>query len=164
MNLEDLKAKIDTKAAYDKYKTKYEYKRKEMKRAEVKKIFDGFKEFFKADSNFKFKQNEHSIAAEYKEHAIKLEMDIYNNIDSDDFRLTGTIKTYEKDTFEFIAEGICSIDPALPPSDSSPLDRMVHDTRYYKDFLDGNIDYTFTYNITGREGTLATMQQLMEAL
>lgn len=164
MDLGNLKIKIDIKADHDRYKTKYEYKRKEMKREEIKKIFNGFKEFFKADGQFKFKENEHSIAAEYKEHAIKLEMDIYNNTDSNDFNLTGTIKTYEKDTYEFVAEGISSTDLTLPPPDISIHDRMVHDTRYYKDFLDGSLTYTFKYRISGREGSYTTMNNLMLAL
>lgn len=164
MDLGYLKIKIDIKADHDRYKSKYEYKRKEMKREEIKNIFDSFKEFFKADSHFKFKENEHSIAAEYKDHAIKLDMDIYNNIDSQDFNLSGTIKTYEKDTYEFFVEGISNTELTLPPPDISNHDRMVYDTRYYKDFLEGDIFYTFKYRITGREGTYNSMKDLLIAL
>ena len=64
MDLGYLKIKIDIKTEYDEYKKKYEYKKKELKKAEIKKLFDDFKEFFKTDGSFKFKENEHSIAAE----------------------------------------------------------------------------------------------------
>jgi len=164
MDVGYLKIKIDIKAEHDEYKKKYDYKRKELKREEIKKIFDGFKEFFKADGHFKFKENEHSIAAEYKDHAIKLDMDIYNNIDSPDFNLSGTIKTYDKETFEFFVEGVSNSEFTLPPSDISEHDRMVHDTRYFKDFLDGELLYSFVYRITGREGTYLNMNDLLIAL
>ena len=164
MDLGYLKTKIDIKTEHDHYLKKYEYKRKELKREEIKNIFKGFKEFFKDDGNFKFKENEHSIAAEYKEHAIKLEMDIYNAIDAPGFELTGTIKTYEKDTYEFVSTGVCNKDLTLPPPDIDSQERMIYDTRYYKDFLDGNLSYTFQYHITGREGTYQNMQLLLLAL
>jgi hypothetical protein len=164
MDLGYLKIKIDIKSEHDQYKKKYEFKRKEMKREEIKKIFDGFKEFFKADGHFKFKENEHSIAAEYKEHSIKLEMDIYSNVDSNDFNLSGTIKTYEKDSYEFIVEGVSDSELTLPPPDISQHDRMVHDSRYYKDFLDGAINYTFKYRIKGREGEYVNINGLLLAL
>jgi len=164
MDLGYLKINIDIKSEHDDYKKKYEFKRKELKREEIKKIFDGFKEFFKSDGHFKFKENEHSIAAEYKEHAIKLDMDVYNNIDSPDFNLSGIIKTYEKDTYEFIVEGICNKELTLPPPDIDSQERMIHDTRHYKDFLDGDLDYKFEYRINGREGTYINMNALMLAL
>jgi len=164
MDLGYLKIKIDIKAEHDAYKRKYEFKRKELKREEIKRIFDGFKEFFKADGHFKFKENEHSIAAEYREHAIKLDMDIYNNTDSDDFKLSGVIKTFEKDTYEFIVEGISNTELTLPPPDITEHDRMIHDTRYYKDFLEGDLTYTFEYRITGREGKYINMAGLLTAL
>jgi hypothetical protein len=164
MDLGYLKIKIDIKSEHDEYKKKYEFKRKELKREEIKKIFEGFKDFFKADGHFKFKENEHSISAEYKEHAIKLDIDVYANIDSPDFSLTGIIKTYEKDTFEFIAEGICNKELTLPPPDIDGQERMIHDTRHYKDFLNGEIDYTFEYQIKGRDGSYPTMSALMLAL
>ena len=164
MDLGYLKIKIDIKAEHDEYKKKYEYKRKELKREEIKKIFEGFKDFFKADGHFKFKENEHSIAAEYKEHAIKLDMDIYNNIDEPGFNLKGVIKTYEKETYEFAVEGLCNKDMALPPPDIDSQERMIYDTRYYKDFLEGELEYTFCYHIDGREGTYSSMPELMLAL
>jgi len=164
MDLGYLKIKIDIKAEHDEYKKKYEYKRKELKREEIKKIFDGFKEFFKADGHFKFKENEHSIAAEYKEHAIKLDMDIYNNVDSIDFNLSGIIKTFEKDTFDFFVEGVSNTELTLPPPDISDHERMIHDTRYYKDFLEGDLVYTFEYRINGREGKYINMNGLLTAL
>ena len=164
MDLGYLKIKIDIKAEHDEYKKKYEYKRKELKREEIKKIFEGFKEFFKADGHFKFKENEHSIAAEYKDHTIKLDMDIYNNIDSPDFNLSGTIKNYDKETFEFFVEGVCNTEFTLPPSDISEHERMIHDTRYYKDFLEGEILYSFVYRITGREKNYLNMNDLLIAL
>jgi len=164
MDLGYLKIKIDIQAEHDEYKKKYEYKRKELKREEIKKIFDGFKEFFKADGHFKFKENEHSITAEYKEHGIKLDMDIYNNVDSPDFTLSGTITTYEKEVYEFIAEGVCNKDLTLLPPDVHGQERMIHDTRYYKDFLDGDIEYNFRYRITGREGDYLNMLEVMQAI
>jgi hypothetical protein len=164
MDLGYLKIKIDIQAEHDEYKKKYEYKRRELKREEIKKIFDGFKEFFKADGHFKFKENEHSIMAEYKEHGVKLDMDIYNNVDSPDFLLSGTVTTYEKAVHEFIAEGISSKESTLPPPDVDTQERMIHDTRYYKDFLDGDIEYTFKYRITGRESIYLNMLEVMLAI
>lgn len=161
MDLGYLKIKIDIKTEYDEYKKKYEYKKKELKKAEIKKLFDDFKEFFKTDGSFKFKENEHSIAAEYKDHYVKLEMDIYKNVDSEDFNMTGTIKTFEKEVFEFTVEGECNKDLALQPAFVDEEEHMVHDTRFFKDFLDGDISYTFKYKIKGREGVFQNMQELM---
>ena len=164
MDLGFLKIKIDIQAEHDEYRKKYEYKRKELKREEIKKIFDGFKEFFKADGHFKFKENEHSVTAEYKEHGIKLDMEIYNNIDNPDFTITGTIKTYEKDTYEFVAEGVCDKDMALPAPEMDPHEKLIADTKHYKDFLEGQTKYCFEYKITGREGTYINMQEVMQAI
>ncbi len=164
MDIGYLKIKIDIKSEHDDYKKKYDYKRKELKREEIKNIFDGFKEFFKADGHFKFKENEHSVTAEYKEHEIKLDMDIYKNIDSEDFELNGTIKTFEKDLYEFVAEGVCSKDLTLPPPEIDTQERMIYDTHFYKDFLDGDIEYTFQYRINGREKAYLSVNALLLAL
>lgn len=159
-----LKIKIDIKSEHDHYKKKYDYKRKELKREETKKIFDSFKDFFKADGHFKFKENEHSVTAEYKDHGVVLDMDIYNNIDSADFRMSGTIETFEKETFEFTAEGVQNIDKTLPPPDISDDERLVYDTKFYKDFLDDTIMYSFQYHVTGRDSVYLSMIELLTAL
>lgn len=164
MDIGYLKIKIDIKTEYEEYKKKYEYKKKELKKEELKKVFDGFKDFFKADGHFKFRENEHSVAAEYKDHAIKLDIDIYKNIDNPDFNLTGTIKTFEKDVFEFLVEGICNKDIPLQPAYVDEQERMVHDTRYFKDLLDDETTYTFIYKIKGREEIFKSMQELMFTL
>ena len=91
-------------------------------------------------------------------------MDVYTNIDSPDFNLSGIIITYEKDTYEFIVEGVCNKELTLPPPDIDSQERMIHDTRHYKDFLDGDLDYKFEYRINGREGTYVNMNALMLAL
>lgn len=164
MDLGYLKVKIDIKDEHDEYKKKYGYKKKELKKEEIKNVFDGFKEFFKNDGNFKFKENEHSVVAEYKDHGIKLDMDIYKNIESEDFNLNGTIQTYENEVFEIIVQGVCNQDFTLQPAFADENERMVHETRYYKDFLDGEITYTFEYKIAGREESYINMLQLMLAL
>ena len=135
MDVGYLKIKIDIKTEHDELKKRYEYKKKELKKEEIKKVFDGFKDFFKNDGNFKFKENEHSVTAEYKDHGIKLEMDIYKNIDAPDFNLDGSITTYEKECHEFIVEGRCNKELALQPSDVDGQERMVHDTIIYCLFL-----------------------------
>jgi len=159
-----LKIKIDIKSEHDNYKKKYDYKRKELKREEIKKIFESFKDFFKTDGNFKFKENEHSVTAEYKEHAIVLDMDIYGNIDSADFRIVGTIVTFENQTFEFIAEGVQSAEKALPPPGINDEERMVYDTKFYKEFLDGDVTYDFQYRITNHEAVYLSMIELLTAI
>lgn len=159
-----LKIKIDIKSEHDHYLKKYDYKRKELKRDEIKKIFDSFKDFFKADGHFKFKENEHSVTAEYKEHTVVLDMDIYNNIDNADFKLTGTVTTFEGANFEFTAEGIQSTDMALPPTDIDEQERMVYDTKFYKEFLDDEVTYTFQYQVTGHEAIYLSMNELLTAL
>lgn len=164
MDLGYLKIRIDIKTEYDEYKKKYNYKKKELKKEEVKKLFDDFKEFFKRDGSFKFKENEHSIAAEYKEHGIKLDMDVYKNVDSEDFNMTGTIDTFENEVIEFTVQGVCNKDHTLQPALVNEDERMVHDTRYFKDFLDGDISYTFIYSIKGRDEEYKNMQELMLAL
>lgn len=163
MDLGYLKLRIDTKVEYEEYKKQYEYKRKEIKRAEIKKIFKNFKAFFKEDGNFKFKENDHSITAFYKDYGITLDMDIYKNVDNEDFLLKGFIKTYEKETFEFISEGICNKE-ILQPAHIDNQEKMLHDIRFYKDFLNGDIFYTFTYRITGREEIYNSMIELLHAL
>ncbi|MGQ2984111.1 hypothetical protein [Flavobacterium sp.] len=164
MDLGYLKIKIDIRAEHNSLKKKYDYKRKELKKEEIKKIFDGFKEFFKSDGHFKFKENEHSIAAEYRDHAIKLDMDVYKNIDSPDFKIVGIIKTYEKDTFEFVAEGLCNKEMTLQPVEPDENEKLVMESKLYQDFLDGEIKYDFVYSITGREGEYDSIQALLIAL
>ena len=88
-------------------------------------------------------------------------MDIYKNVDSEDFNMTGTIKTFEKEVFEFTVEGECNKDLALQPAFVDEQEHLVHDTRFFKDFLDGDISYTFKYKIKGREGVFQNMQELM---
>lgn len=163
MELEYLKLRIDTKAEYEEIKKQYEYKRKELKRAEIKNIFKGFKDFFRADKSFKFKENDHSVTAHYKDYCITVDMDMYKNIDSEDFILTGCIRTYEKETFEFIVEGIPNKD-ILQPAHIDNHEKMIHDIRYFKDYLNGEIYYVFNYRIKGREESYNSMKELMHAL
>jgi hypothetical protein len=164
MDIGYIKIKIDIKSEHDDYKKRYEYKRKELKRSEIKKVFDSFKDFFKADGSFKFKENEHSVTAEYKDHEIKLDMDVYKNIDSEDFNLQGIIKTFEKAEYEFAVEGVCSKDLSLMPPDADSQERMIYDTNFYRDFIEGNIEYTFQYRIKGREKAYVSMNEMLQAL
>ncbi|KOS05390.1 hypothetical protein AM493_04590 [Flavobacterium akiainvivens] len=164
MDVGYLKIKIDIKSEHDDYKKRYEFKRKELKRSEIKRVFDGFKEFFKADGSFKFKENEHSIAAEYKDHDIKLDMDIYKNVDSEDFNLNGTIKTFEKNVYEFVVEGVCNKDLSLMPPDADTQERMIYDTNFYKDFIEGDIEYTFQYRIAGSKKAYISMGEMLLAM
>lgn len=164
MDLGYLKIKIDIKSEYDEFRKRYGFKRKETKKEEIKKIFDAFKEFFKADGHFKFKENEHSITAEYKDHGITLDIDFYRVIDSEDFNIEGTIKTFDKQCFEFIAEAVCNKDITLQPADVNDQERMIHDTRFYKDFIEGDAYYTFRYKINGREEVFTSMTELLLAL
>ncbi|AWH85940.1 hypothetical protein HYN59_12850 [Flavobacterium album] len=78
--------------------------------------------------------------------------------------ITGTIKTYEKDTFEFVSEGICNKDMALQPPDIDAYDKMVLESKFYKDFLDGEVDYFFRYKITGREEVYDSIQAMLTGL
>ena len=61
-------------------------------------------------------------------------------------------------------EGRCNKELTLQPPDAGEQERMVYDTRYYKDFLDDEISYTFVYKIKGREEEYLSMQELMLAL
>ncbi len=164
MDIGYLKIKIDIKAEHDTFKKRYDYKRKELKKQEIKKIFDGFKQFFKSDGHFKFKENEHSISAEYREHAIKLDIDVYKNIDSPDFRIVGIIKTYEKDIYEFVAEGVCNKEMLLQPTEPDAHEKLVMESKHYEDFLNGEIEYDFIYKITGREEEYGSMEALLTGL
>lgn len=164
MDLGYLKLRIDIKAEYDEYRKKYEFKKKETKKEEIKAIFEGFKEFFKNDGNFKFKENEHSIVAEYKDHGTTLDIDIYRNIDSQDFDIEGTIKTYDKHLHEFVAEAVCNKDVTLHTAEADEQERMIQDTRFFRDFLDGDIAYTFRYRIKGREEVYGSMNEMMLGL
>jgi hypothetical protein len=164
MDLGYLKVKIDIKSEHDEFKKKYNLKKKELKKEEIKNIFDSFKEFFKNDGNFKFKENEHSVMAEYKDHGIKLELDIYKNIESEDFDLNGTVETYEREVFEILVQGVCNQDLTLQPAFVDDNERMVHETRHYKDFINGDVTYHFEYKIVGREEVHGSMLELMQAL
>lgn len=164
MDLGYLKIKIDIKHEYDEYKKRYEFKKKETKKEEIKNIFDSFKDFFKADGHFKFKENEHSLTAEYKDHGITLDVDIYKVIDSESFDIEGSIKTYDKQCYEIIAEAVCNKDVALQPAHVDEQERMIHDTRFFKDFIDGDVQYSFQYRIQGRDEVYASMTELLHAL
>lgn len=164
MDVGYLKIKIDIKAEYEEYKKRYGYKRKELKKDEIKKIYEEFKDFFKEGGHFKFKENEHSITAEYRDYGITLDMDIYKNTDSTDFNLNGTISTFEKEEFDLIAEAIPSREIPLPPAGISEHDRMVHATRYFQDFLNGDITYTYMYSIKGSEKMYGSMHELLRSL
>jgi hypothetical protein len=159
-----LKIKIDIISEYSDYKKKYSYKRKEFKKDEIKKVYDGFKDFFKNDGNFKFKENEHSITAEYKDYGIILEMDVYKNTDNPNFDLEGTIKTFDKEVYEIVVEAVPNKEIPLQPAHVSEQERMIHDTRYFQDYLNDEISYTYQYRIKGREGIYSSMQELMFAL
>lgn len=163
MDLAYLKIKIDIKAEYEENKKKYIYKRKESKRDEAKKMFDGFKQFFKLDGQFKFKETDHSITAEYKEYGITLDMDIYKNIDNPDFVLEGIIKTYDKETYDFIAEGIPDKNVFEEPYITDE-ERMINDTRYFKEYLSGELTYSYRYSVKGRAESYGSMQELMLAI
>lgn len=159
-----LKIIIDIKAEYEDAKKRYAYKRKEQKKEEIKKVYEGFKDFFKEDGHFKFRENEHSITAEYRDYGITLDMDIYGNTDKPDFDLHGCIKTFEKQTYEIRVEALPNKEIPLPAADISENDLLVHITRYYHDFLNGDLSYTYVYKINGREKVYANMQELMRNL
>lgn len=164
MDIGYLKIKIDILSEFEEYKKKYQYKRKELKKEEIKRVYDGFKDFFKADGHFKFKETDHNLTAEYKDYGITLEMDVYKNIDSPEFNLQGCIRTFDKDVYEFAAEAIASKDIPLQPADVDEQERMIHDTRYFRDFLNGEITYIYKYSLKGREGVYESMQELLLAL
>lgn len=159
-----LRIKIDIKAEYEEYKKRYDYKRKETKREEIRKMFEGFKDFFRNDGHFKFKENEHTLTAEYKDHAIVLDFDLYKTIDSPDFDISMTLKTWERDCFELNAKVAWDSELTLMPVISDPQEQMVHDTRFFKDFLDGRANCRYTYCITGRDEVFETMKEMMQAL
>jgi len=163
MDLAYLKIKIDIIAEYEELKKKYIYKRKESKREEVKKIFEGFKQFFKLDGHFKFKETDHSITAEYKEYGITLDLDIYKNIDNPDFILEGIIKTYDKEIYDFTAEGIPDKNVFEEPF-ANEEERMMNETRHFKEYLSGELVYTYRYSVKGRGESYGSMQELMLAL
>lgn len=164
MDVGYIKIKIDIKTEYDEYRKKFEYRRKERKREEIKKIFEGFREFFRQDSNFKFKENEHSLSAEYKDHAVTLDYDLYNTLDSPSFDIAATLKTWEKDCFEIVATAHWDQElPLMPPTEDKE-EQMAHDTRFFKDFLDGKLTFTYLYSITGRDGKHTSVQEVLRAV
>lgn len=160
MDIEYLKIRIDIKTEHDEYKKKFEYRKKEIKKEEVKKIFEDFKDFFKEDGNFKFRENEHSVTAEYKDHGITLDIDVYKTLDNKDFNIEGFIKTFENEIFEFEAEAICNKEP-IASQHVSGQEKLLHDTGFYKGFDKGEIFYTFKYRLKGREQKFDTIQELM---
>ena len=164
MDIGYLKIKIDIKAEHDGLKKKFEYRRKQIKKEEVKKIFEGFKDYFREDGNFKFRETDHSITAEYKDHGITLDMDIYKSIDSPQFDMDGFVKTYENETFDFDVIAVCNRDVELKPASISGQEKLLHDTAFYKDFLDGEIFYDFKYRIRGRDQEYGNIQEMMIAL
>lgn len=159
-----LKIKIDIITEYNEYRKKYTYKRKELKKEEIKKVHEGFKDFFRNDGNFKFRENDQSIIAEYKDHAITLDMDIYKNTDTPDFNLEGCIKTFDKESYEILVEAVPNKEVPLQPAHASEQERMIYDTKYFQDYLNDEISYTYQYRIKGREGIYSSMQELMFAL
>lgn len=163
MDLGYLKIKIDIKAEYEEYRKKYEFRRKEMKREEIKRVFDGFKDYFKKDGHFKFKETDHSIVAEYKSYGITLDMDVYKNADSPGFGLEGIIKTFDKEVFDFYVDAVPS-SPVHEQPFIDEQDKLLNQTRYYKEFLNNDIIYSFRYRINGRGETYATIQELLLGL
>lgn len=164
MDLVKLKNKIDVKSEYESYLHRYIYKLKEIKREEAKNIFKGFKEFFKSEGGFKFKENEHSVKAEYKSHCVVLDMDIYKNIESRDFYLEGSIKTFEKKEYDFFAHGKCNKELILHPAGQYSYETMEADIEFFKEFLNGNITYTFYYKIKDSEEAYDSMDSLLHNL
>lgn len=164
MDVGFLKIKIDIKTEYEEYRKRYDYKRKEIKREEIKKMFEGFREFFRNDGHFKFRENEHTITAEYKDHSIVLDFDLYKTIDSPDFDICMTVKTWEKDCFDVNAKIVWDSDLSLMPPTMDPQEQMVHDTRFFKDFLEGRSNCHYIYCITGRDETYTSMQEMLHAL
>lgn len=164
MDLGYLKIRIDIKSEYDEYRKKYDYKKRETKKEEIKNMYEGFKEFFKNDGHFKFRENDHSLTAEYKEHGVTLDIDQYKNTDNPDFLIEGIITSYDRQVYEILAKGISNKDLVLQPAGNDVQEQMISDTQYFKDFIEGKINYTFVYNIKGREQNFASMQELMHAL
>lgn len=163
MDLGYLKVKIDIKSEHDELRKKYDYKRKEIKKEEIKKAFESFKDFFRADSNFKFKEKDQALIAEYKDHGISIEMDIYKNIDSESYEMEGCIKTFEKETFIFHIKPFCNIE-LHEQEFKNHEEKLIREINFFKDFLDDKIQYEFKYGISGRDETYNNMQQLMAAL
>jgi len=159
-----LKIKIDIIAEHEELTKKYKYNRKEIKKAEIKKIFDSFKDFFKSDGNFKFKENDHSVTAEYKGRGVKLELDVYNNVDSEDFVLNGTIDTFEEKTFEFTAEGSYEGQAILPPAHINHDEQLAYEAKYYRDFFEDDPKHSFTYTVKGHDATYLSMTELLHAI
>ena len=159
-----LKIKIDILTEHEELKKQYKYKRKEIKRAEIKKIFDSFKDFFKTEGHFKFKENEHSVTAEYKGRSVKLEMDVYNNVDSEDFLLNATIETFEGENFEFTAEGSYEGQVILPPAHVNHDEQLAYEAKYYRDFFEDDPAHTFLYKVKGHDATYLSMTELLHAI
>lgn len=164
MDLTKLKNKIDIKSEYDSYLHKYIYKLKEIKKEEAKNIFKEFKDFFKNEGGFKFKENEHSIKAEYKNHCVVLDMDIYKNIESKDFYLEADIKTFEKKEYSFFAYGRCDKELIFHPAGEYSYETMEVDIKFFKEFLNGDITYTFYYKVKDRDDIYDSMENLLRGL
>ncbi|MBD3843274.1 MAG: hypothetical protein IE909_15620 [Campylobacterales bacterium] len=164
MDIGYLKMKIDIKTEHDDYKKKFEYKRKELKKQEIKAIFEGFKDYFREDGNFKFKENEHSVTAEYKDHGVTLDMDTYTNIDKPHFNMEGFIRTYENMTHDFEVEAVCNRELIGQVSGASGQETLLFNTAFYKDFLEGNVKFDFIYRITGKPEEYRSIQELLFAL
>ncbi|MFL9843295.1 hypothetical protein [Flavobacterium rhizosphaerae] len=164
MDLKSLINRIDVRAEHDDFEKKYEYKKKEIKKAEVKNIFETFKKFFKESKQFKFKENEHSITAMYRNHTIKLDMDIYKNLDNPSFELNGIIKMFDQKIYDFTAKGVYTAELPLPEQDTGEYERIVHDTTFFKDFISGSISYSFVYILAGSDIKYNDMKSLLMAL
>ena len=164
MDVDRLIHRIDIKAEHDEFRKKYEYKKKEFKRKEIKKIFSDFKAYFKESGEFKFKDNEHSITAIYRDHTIKLDMDIYKNLDNDAFELHGYIKMFDKSTYNFTARAVYKAELPMHTDFDDAQKKMEEDTLFYKDFIQDDFKCSFTYTIEGREEEFKNMQELLVAL
>lgn len=164
MDIDYLKIKIDIKTEHDEFKKKFDYRKKELKKEEIKKIFDGFKEFFSHDGSFKFKENEHSITAEYKDHGITLDIDVYKSIDNTEFCVEGFIRSFENETADFEVIAVCNKDVEFNPSMISGQEQLLQDLSFYKDFDKGEIYYTFKYRIKGKRDEYNNIQELLKAI
>lgn len=164
MDIGQLKRNIDIRSEFESYRKQYEFKKREIKRAEIKKIFKGFKNFFKKESGFKFKENEQRLTAEYKDYCVTLDVDTYKNIDSKDFYIEGLIKTYQKESYEFYAEATSNKPVAIIDAQEYSEERMVYDTSFFKQFLDDTVVFNFRYHIKGRSDVYNDMESLMDGL
>lgn len=164
MDLKKMKSEADLTAEFNKYKQASEAKKKEIRKNEIQKIRDGFKDYFKDNPEFKIIETNENITASYKNTSIILIEDVYANNQDPSMSVNMKIQTADNKTHELRTTVHSNKEIETSKTANSKEEIMKRDLLYHKAFVEGEIQYTFKYILKGSKITFETIKELLDSL